>query len=188
MSDAQEFVDYYEILQVKPNCDIKIIESAYRHFAKIYHPDHEETASVEMFALVIDAYNTLKFPEKRAEYDRLYSALKQGGSGRADPIISSEVALSDAALQRNILMLLYKARRENFGEGGIGAYVIQERFGCSDDVFDFHLWYLKSKGLVEVTEQGKLAITVNGVDHVISMHQPRAPDRLLTDQSSEDQA
>lgn len=184
MSDAQEFIDYYETLQVRANCDIKLIEGAYRHFAKIYHPDHEQTADVERFSVVIDAYNTLKFPLKRAEYDLLYQRHKQNAPVAAEPIVSSETALSDAALQRNILMFLYKARRENFQSNGIGPYALQEHFRCSDDNFAFHIWYLKSKGFLEVTEHGTLAITVEGVDHVISLHQPKAPDKLLTDQSS----
>jgi curved DNA-binding protein len=183
MSDAQEFIDYYEILQVRPNCDLKLIESAYRHFAKVYHPDHEQTADVERFSTVIDAYNTLKFPHKRAEYDLLYQRHKQAPSAGPEPIVNSDVALSDAALQRNILMYLYKSRRENFHASGVGAYALQEHFHCSDDNFEFHIWYLKSKGYLEVTEHGTLAITVEGVDHVISLHQPRAPDKLLTDQS-----
>jgi curved DNA-binding protein len=183
MSDTQEFTDYYEILQVNPNCDLKLIESAYRHFAKIYHPDHELTADVELFAVVIEAYNTLKFPHKRAEYDALYQQHKLNPAAPSEPIVSSETALSDAALQKNILMFLYKSRRENFHSNGVGAYGIQEHFGCTDANFDFHIWYLKSKGFIETTEHGTLAITVDGVDHVIALHQPKAPDKLLTDQS-----
>jgi curved DNA-binding protein len=183
MSEAQEFIDYYEILQVRPDCDLKLIEGAYRHFAKIFHPDHELTADVERFSVVIDAYNTLKFPQKRAEYDLLYQRRKQQPGEAPEPIVSSETALSDAALQKNILMFLYKARRENFHSAGIGPFALQEHFRCSDDNFAFHVWYLKSKGFLEVTEHGTLAITVDGVDHVIALHQPKAPDRLLTDQS-----
>lgn len=180
---TDEFIDFYEILQVTPNCDIKLIEGAYRHFAKIYHPDHERTADIDRFSAVIDAYNTLKFPHKRAEYDLLYWRRKDVAEAPAEPIVSTATALSDAALQKNILMFLYKARRENFHANGVGAYAIQDHFRCTDDNFEFHIWYLRSKGYIEVTEHGTLAITVDGVDHVIALHQPKAPDRLLTDQS-----
>jgi curved DNA-binding protein len=183
MSEAQEFTDYYDILQVSPNCDIKLIEGAYRHFAKIYHPDHEQTADVERFAVVIDAYNTLKFPHKRAEYDLLYQRHKHDPAAPPEPIVSSETALTDAALQRNMLMFLYKSRRENFKAEGVGPFTLQERFHCNDDNFAFHVWYLKSKGFIEVTEHGTLAITADGVDYVIALHEAKAPDKLLTDQS-----
>lgn len=186
MPDREPFIDFYEVLQVNPHCDLKMIENAYRHLAKIYHPDHEKTADVDRFSAVIDAYNVLKFPEKRARYDEVYRQRKGYAETPADAaIVSGDVALGDAALQRNILMYLYKARRENFRGNGIGAYVLQEHFGCGDDAFEFHVWYLRSKGFIEVTEAGTLAITVEGVDHVISLHQTAEPQRLVTDRSAQ---
>ncbi|WP_100866257.1 J domain-containing protein [Novosphingobium kunmingense] len=184
MPDREPFVDFYEVLQVNPHSDLKIIESAYKHLAKIYHPDHDQTADVDRFSAVIEAWNVLKFPEKRARYDEIYR-LHHGHPEKPvdEQLVSADVALGDAALQRNILMYLYKARRENFRGNGVGAYALQEHFGCSDDAFDFHVWYLRSKGFLEVTEAGTLAITVEGVDHVIALHQPVQPQRLVTDQS-----
>ena len=44
MENGHDFVDYYDLLQVNPDCDARILELAYRHFAKMYHPDHPETA------------------------------------------------------------------------------------------------------------------------------------------------
>ncbi len=184
MPDREDFVDFYAVLQVDPQCDLKMIENAYRHLAKIYHPDHEKTADVDRFSAVIDAYNVLKFPEKRARFDDLYRDRVGTSTARKDdPLVSADMALGDAALQRNILLYLYKARRENFRGNGIGSYMLQDHFGCTDDNFEFHVWYLRSKGYVEVTESGTLAITVDGVDHVIALHQPREPDRLLTDKT-----
>lgn len=186
MPDREPFVDFYEVLQVNPHCDLKIIESAYRHLAKIYHPDHESTADVDRFSAVIDAWNVLKVSEKRARYDEIYRQRMGHIEAPVDePIVSGDVARGDAALQRNILMYLYKARRENFRGNGVGAYVLQEHFGCGDDAFEFHVWYLRSKGFLEVTEAGTLAITVDGVDHVISLHQPVQPQRLVTDRSTD---
>lgn len=186
MPGSEDFVDYYELLQLQPGCDIKVIESAYRHLAKMYHPDHEETADLERFTKVIDAYNTLKFPEKRARYDALYEQVKGGHRLGAEALLNSETATSDAVMQKNLLLYLYKHKRENFRELGIGPYQLQEHFGCSDDLFGFHVWYLKSKGFVEITEDGTLTITAKGVDKVISIHQPRDAERLLTDQSNHD--
>lgn len=183
MPDSHEFVDYYDILQVNPNCDVKIIESAYRHLAKIYHPDHEETADVSRFTSVIEAYNALKFPDKRENYDIIYKSRKGQDSFVSEPVVSSEIAISDAVVQKNILSYLYKRKRENFSELGVAPYYIQHQFDCFDEIFNFHIWYLKSKGFVEATEQGTLSITALGVDHVISIHQPANVDKYLTDQS-----
>ncbi|MBY6217104.1 hypothetical protein [Qipengyuania aquimaris] len=61
-------------------------------------------------------------------------------------------------------------------------YRIQSEIGCSDDSFEFHTWYLKSKGFIQITQQSELAITSEGVDHVIS--QSRAEkEKLLLEQS-----
>ena len=55
MADGQSFIDYYKILQVSPNCDGRALEAAYRLFAKMYHPDHAETADVTKFNEVVAA-------------------------------------------------------------------------------------------------------------------------------------
>lgn len=183
MPSSQPFIDYYAVLQVHPDCDLKIIESAYRHFAKIYHPDHELTADADRFATLSDAYNALKFAEKRANYDELYRAHQAGQTPDTETVMAVGTALSDAALQQNILFYLYRIKRERFRSNGAGPFVLQQHFGCSDDNFDFHVWYLKAKGFVETTEHGTLAITVQGVDHVISLHQNRPSEKFLTDQS-----
>lgn len=187
--DEVVFVDYYEVLQVNPGCNRSILESAYRSLAKQYHPDHPETADPEMFQLVIDAYNTLKRQDKRAEYDLVHASRRK--SRGAEPDVDhgyshdSKVAASDGYLQQNIMLMLYKQRRNNAKDPGVNAYHLQSTFRCTDDNFEFHIWYLKSKGFVSMDEQGMLAITIEGVDHVISTHQHESRERLLIEQSGE---
>ena len=48
---------------------------------------------------------------------------------------------------------------------------------------EFHLWYLKEKGWIRSTDNGMLAITVEGVDRVNSELKPKITNKLLTDQS-----
>jgi curved DNA-binding protein len=72
MKDEQPFVDYYCVLQVSPNCDAKTLETAYRRLTKAYHPDHAETADVDKFNEVVEAYKILRNPEFRQEYDAIY--------------------------------------------------------------------------------------------------------------------
>jgi curved DNA-binding protein len=188
MDEGQEFIDYYNVLQVNPNCDAKILESAYRYLAKMYHPDHAETANVEKFSQVTEAYKVLRDPAKRATYDRSYFL----GTDRPlnsfplenDLESDEETALSDAELHERILLTLYKRRREHAYDAGVVGWFIQQMLQCSDDNFEFHVWYLKSKGLLEITEQGTLAITIKGVDHVISMSRSHASEKLLIGQSA----
>lgn len=184
--DEANSVDYYEVLQVHPDCNRSILDGAYRALAKQYHPDHPETADKVRFQLVIDAYNTLKRPDKRAEYDRTRASNRT--TRDVEPEVNhrfgsdNKVAASDGYLQQNLLLTLYKQRRDNPRDPGVNAYQLQDAFNCSDDNFEFHVWYLKSKGFVTLNEQGMLAITIEGVDHVISTNQREARENLLLEQ------
>lgn len=64
--------DYYQTLGVSKDADSKSIKSAYRRLAKQYHPDIcKEPGAQEKFSAIAKAYEVLKSPEKRAEYDRM---------------------------------------------------------------------------------------------------------------------
>lgn len=173
MTADHQFVDYYRILEVKPDCDAKNLEAAYRRLAKAYHPDHMETADVDKFNTVVQAYRLLRDASVRAEYDILYNEnipADDAASVMFDDVrIEEQAALTDAEAHEKILMKLYKKRRENAQNPGVLAFYIQEYLNCSDEIFEFHAWYLKAKGFVERTEQNELAITVEGIDHVIAM-------------------
>ncbi len=179
MSDEQDFIDYYAVLRVHPECDARTLEIAYRRLAKLYHPDHTETADTEQFQLATRAYRALKEPGRRLAYDTQFSAHTGFVFSTADTILAEErTALSDAEVHAETLMYLYKRRRERAREPGVGPLELQNMLGCTDEAYDFHVWYLKAKGLVETTDQGTLAITIAGVDHVISTSRAMAEDKL----------
>lgn len=62
--------NFFEILGLGPDADEMSIRSAYRLFAKRYHPDRAGPASEPMFMAVRDAYEALKDPVKRFAYER----------------------------------------------------------------------------------------------------------------------
>jgi curved DNA-binding protein len=187
MNESKPFIDYYNILQVNPNCDAKILETAYRYLAKMYHPDHAETADVTKFNEVIEAYRILRNPDQRAEYDVVYAANTKEerfdfpSYNEAD--VDQTSALNDANVHARILLFLYKRRREHAQDAGVAGFYVQEMLNCSEEHFDFHVWYLKAKDFIEITEQGALAITIQGVDHVISMSRNTMTEKLLIAQS-----
>src|SRR5262252_900663 len=130
MADGQPFIDYYDILQVNPNCDAKILESAYRYLAKMYHPDRAGTADAAKFNEVIEAYRILRNTDQRAKYDLLYSrnhtgkTLKFTSSDQVE--IEEQFALTDADDHARILMILYKRRREDAQNAGVVGFYLQE--------------------------------------------------------------
>tara|TARA_B100001057_G_scaffold425028_1_gene448164 strand:- start:26 stop:610 length:585 start_codon:yes stop_codon:yes gene_type:complete len=187
MVNQDDFVDYYDLLKVNRDASPRTLEVAYHYYAKLYHPDSHETANVDSFAAVIEAYKILRDPEERAKYDEKHAAIV-GVRDNAfflddDMGISEGTAIGDAEIHAKILRQLYKRRRECVSEAGIAGWLLQEALGCSDDELDFHVWYLTSKGLLNKTEQGTLAITIEGVDHVIATSQGAKAAKLLIEQS-----
>lgn len=189
MESAEPFVDYYDLLQVSPGCDAKMLEKAYRHFAQKYHPDHPETADVEKFQEIIEAYNVLRDPETRAKYNERYKRERLNGFAFVpqdeDIRIDAKSAVEDAETHEKILYYLYKRRREHAEDPGVVGYFIEKLIDCSHENYQFHIWYLKSKGFISVTEHGTLEITIEGVDHVISMSRETEERKLLTQERGE---
>jgi curved DNA-binding protein len=81
-----EFKDYYEILGVKADAEAKEIKSAYRKLARKYHPDmNAEKGAEEKFKEVAEAYEVLKDPERRAEFDELREYGRHSSQGFQPP-------------------------------------------------------------------------------------------------------
>lgn len=81
-----DFKDYYQILNVADDASADDIKKAYRKLARKYHPDvSQEQDSEEKFKEVSEAYEVLKDPQKRAEYDQLKTMGAQGADGSFRP-------------------------------------------------------------------------------------------------------
>lgn len=184
---GEPFVDYYAMLRVNPSCDAKMLELAYHRLAKTYHPDHSGEVDTTKFHEATEAYRILRDPRQRAKYDFLYANINGREAFEDSPVdelgVDERTALNDAEAHATILMFLYKKRREQAQSAGVVGFYLQELVNCSDEHFEFHKWYLKEKGFVSITEQGTLAITIQGIDHVISMSRSTNAEKLLLAQS-----
>ena len=68
MSDGLE-LDLYDILNLDSSCTQGDIFKAYRKLARKYHPDMKG-GDADLFELITQAYDTLRTPEKKEQYDR----------------------------------------------------------------------------------------------------------------------
>lgn len=74
--------DYYDVLGVPRDADLKTIKSAYRKLALKYHPDRNpgDKAAEENFKEAAEAYEVISDEGKRAVYDRAgFDGLKSRG-------------------------------------------------------------------------------------------------------------
>lgn len=74
--------DYYKIMGLGQDATEKDIKTAYRKLARKYHPDlNKEPQAEERFKEMGEAYEILKDPAKRAEYDQ-YRKFQASGQHR----------------------------------------------------------------------------------------------------------
>jgi len=72
---------YYAVLGVEPSSKFSIIRKEYYKLAKNFHPDKNPDADPKAFAEINKAFQTLKDPSLRREYDlceRIKTALRRG--------------------------------------------------------------------------------------------------------------
>ena len=77
--------DYYEVLGVQKGASEAEIKKAYKKMARKYHPDlnqDDPKAAEEKMKEVNEAYDVLKDPQKKAQYDQFgHAAFEGGGAG-----------------------------------------------------------------------------------------------------------
>jgi len=69
--------NYYDILQVSMFAEQEIIDAAYKRLAQKYHPDMNiSNNATQIMQDINEAYNVLRNPVKRTEYDRIINFKK----------------------------------------------------------------------------------------------------------------
>jgi curved DNA-binding protein len=164
-----EFIDYYELMQISPNAEMPTIQRVYRMLASRYHPDNPETGNTDKFVLLQKGYAVLSNPEERAAYNEEL----QKHSSQPMPVFEMKdfVVGIDAEVNRRLgaLCLLYNRRKANPDIPGLSVLDMETKMALPREHLEFTIWYLREKGLVRRDETSNdIMITSEGVDFVES--------------------
>jgi len=171
MPDAP-LTDYYEVLQVSPRADSETIERVFRHLAKRYHPDNQDSGDAAKFSELSNAYAVLSDSVQRAAYDVKYDHVREERWRIFNQDTATGEIANDSRVRLAALSLLYIARRNNVSEPGIGVIELERILSVPSDLLEFHMWYLRENGWVERLTSGHFAITAPGVDKLFELGGP----------------
>lgn len=164
-----DFVDYYEFMQISPSAEPQTVQRVYRLLASRYHPDNPETGNMEKFVLLQEAYRVLSDPEARARYDTDCSMQ------RAQPMpifeLKEFIVGIEAEVNRRLgtLCLLYNQRRSTPDNPGMSLLDLEGKMSLPREHLEFTVWYLRDKGFVRRDDStADMIITSAGVDFVES--------------------
>ncbi len=171
--------DYYEILQISPHAEPETIHRVYRMMAQRYHPDNAETGDEKIFQVILEAYQVLIDPEKRAAYDVRHSATHSLRWKIFEEPKSAQGIDAEQKKRDGILSLLYAKMAEDPSQPGIMVRDLEDLLGCPREHLQFTLWYLKQKSLIAGPDNGRYSITADGVDVVEEKGEQRPIRPLL---------
>lgn len=163
---AEDFIDFYELMQISPNAEAETIQRVYRMLAARYHPDNAHTGDPDKFVKLNSAYRILSNTETRYVYDLEYQTRNHL------PISIFELKEFAAGIdgeehrRLGILCLLYRARRSDPDHPGLSILELENTMSCPREHLMFAIWYLKEHDLVRQDENSSFVVTGVGVDYV----------------------
>jgi len=182
---SNDFVDYYELLELSPKANFETVERVFRYLAKKHHPDvtNDGEAERRQFAQMIEAFETLREPATRAAYDILWESEQ---NVRNEMIESANAAKSDCEERANILSMFYGQRRRDMKQPGVSEGRIEDATQCPPEVLSFHLWYFREKGWINREPSGLMSITAEGVDKIEATYSDPNRDMLRIEHNATD--
>jgi curved DNA-binding protein len=162
--EGKPFQDYYDLLQLSAKADPDTIHRVYRMLAQRYHPDNPDTGSEELFKGLLHAYKVLSDPEQRAAYDVRHQSEQRV---RWKIFNQPEAAQGREAQRRQrqgLLSVLYTRRVNEPAQPTMSIHEFEDLLGCPREHLEFSLWYLKERGWIGRTDNGRYSISAAGVE------------------------
>lgn len=116
--------NYYQILQVDPRAEPEVIEAAYRRLMRKYHPDvlsaedREREETQRRVRELNEAYEVLRDPQKRSEYDAGLKAPRKPPKPKKTPEVAEvekRMYLVRCGITKRTFRMLLGRRRGNAG-------------------------------------------------------------------------
>ena len=173
-------IDYYELLQVSPNAEPETISRVFRMLAQRLHPDNQTTGNEPRFRAVLEAYDVLNDPEKRARYDVFYHQNRKDRWRLVSNGANTENDFDMEQVVRNtVLEALYTKRRVEPAEPGIFYGEFEVLIGRPKEHLEFTLWYLMQKRYVVIDDKSRVVLTVDGAEHLEQTYRSNLQQRRL---------
>jgi DnaJ-class molecular chaperone len=137
--------NYYQILDIKYNCNLEDIKKAYKEKARIYHPDKASSEKKdeyqEIFKNINNAYSVLKDKESRLTYD-LNNGFKNNN------FFNQNNFFSDDIFNNNFYNYKFKKKLDN-------TYInleisLKEVYYGSEKIINYHIYDNSSKILKKI--------------------------------------
>ena len=164
-SQAEEEIDYYEVLQLSQKADMETIHRVYRIMAARFHPDNPDSGIPERFCSCRKhtAYSAIPpaAPLRPAPGRRMPRPL---------PLFQARAFVDEKEGEINrrlgVLCLLYAQRRRVPDHPAIALMSLEAMMSIPREYLEFTLWYLKQKHYVQMDDGADFSLTAAGVDFV----------------------
>jgi hypothetical protein len=166
--------DYYEILQVNPKASAETIHRVYRLLAQHYHPDNRDTGDERLFRSVLEAYQVLSDPERRAAYDLRYQAARTRNWQIFHSPDSVQGVRGEQRRRFGVLRALYAKRAQDARQPDMSIPEMEGLLGVPREHLEFTLWYLKERGYITRADNIRFSITAAGVEHTENLEETLA--------------
>lgn len=161
---GEDYVDYYEIMELSAAAGLETIHRIYRILAQRLHPDNAETGSAEAFKKLVEAYRVLSDPEKRAAFDVTRESRQRTQWRVFDQRSAAPSMEQEQSKRRAVLKALYLKRLREPENPGMNLIEMEALLGTPREHLDFTMWFLKEQGWVARNDNGRYAITIKGVE------------------------
>jgi len=173
-------VDHYETLQISANAEPETIHRVYRLLLHLLHPDNTETGNASKFRDLTEAYEVLRDPERRAQYDVVHQQFVRDRWKVAENTEAADVDYRAEQITRlTLLEVLYTRRRTEPRAPSVSPLDIEALIGRPREHLEFSIWFLSQKRFLQKGDDGGLTITAEGAEYLENNIEGVVQNRLL---------